>query len=214
MRWGGAVLLAMLVAGCGNDVEGAPVAAHANGRDSVLVTDAELDELLRVNGFRTDSERRETVDELAAGTRPPGCVGTLRTAEAGVYHDADPTSVLIRTSGETGKGELSVEQSAVNTVSPAKAQRVLQVLRITWKVCADNTLVTTSAGTTQSWRLEPLRDRDDIVSQKAVDSTGRQCQHAVAAAGATVVEALVCGTAITDQGIEVVTALLANVSPA
>jgi len=211
---GGVVLLAVLMAGCGSGVEGTPVAAHANGRDSVLVSDAELDTLLQANGFRTDVERRATVDELAAGTSPPGCVGTVRTAERSVYSEADPTAVLARTSGAPGGDELSVEQSAVTTSSPVKAQRVMQVLRLSWSICADNTQVTTAGAEPESWRLEPIRDRDGILSQLAVNSVGRQCQHAVSAAGATVVEGLVCGTSILDQGVAVVRALLANVSSA
>ena len=211
---GGVVSLAMLLTGCGNGVEGTPVAAHPTGRDSVLVSDAELDKLLQGNGFRTESERRETVDELAAGTSPPGCVGTVRTAERSVYSEADPTAVLARTSSAPGGGELSVEQSVVTTSSPAKAQRVMQVLKVSWSICADNTQVTTAGAVPESWRLEPIRGRDGILSQLAVNSVGRQCQHAVAAAGATVVEGLVCGTSIGDQGAAVVRALLANVTSA
>ena len=56
--------------------------------------------------------------------------------------------------------------------------------------------------------------RDGIVSQTSTNSTHGRCQHAMGAAAARVVEALVCGPDIRDQGVRVVTAMIANADSA
>lgn len=203
------VSLALVVAACGGGVDGTPVAAPAGGLDSVLLGAVDLDALLGARGIQSEPDRAAMTDELAAGTLPPGCVGTVRTAESTVYRDAGATAALTRVAAESGGEGVSVDQSVVVVGSPTRAQRLLDVAKLSWNVCAGTT-ITQRGDTRATWVLDPVDVRDGIVSQTSTHSAHGRCQHAMGAAGARVVEALVCGADIRDEGVRVVSAMIAN----
>lgn len=208
------VLLAVVLTGCGAGVDGTPVAAApSGGLDSILLGDVDLDAALGTKGIESEPDTAEMTDELAAGTSPPGCAGTVRTAEANVYRDAGATAVLTRAAEEPGDGGDSVEQSVVVVGSPQQAQHLLEVAKLSWSACA-GTPVRQGGDTPAAWKLEPVDVRDGIVSQRSTNSVHGRCQHAVGAAAARVVEALVCGPSIRNQGVTVVAAMLTNADSA
>lgn len=206
------VLLAAVVAGCGAGVEGTPVAAPAGGLDSILLSDVDLDDVLGSKGIRSEPDTGEMTDELAAGTVPPGCAGTVRAAEANVYRDAGTTAALTRMAQEPGDGD-SVAQSVVVVGSPQQAQHLLELAKLSWSACA-GTPIRQGGATPSTWNLEPVDVRDGIVSQSSTNSVHGRCQHAMGAAAARVVEALVCGANVRNQGAAVVAAMIANADSA
>ncbi len=203
------VLSISAVTGCGGGVEGTPVAVPADGLDSILLTDVDLDALLGTKGIQSGPDIAETTDELAAGTLPPGCVGTVRTGETNVYRDAGSTAVLTRAAAEPVDQGDSVDQSVVVVGSAQQAQHLLDLAKLSWSVCA-GTPITQRGESPATWGLEPVAVRDGIVSQTSTNSAHGRCQHAMGAAGARVVEALVCGADIRNQGAAVVAAMIAN----
>ncbi|KRE28366.1 hypothetical protein ASG82_06655 [Mycobacterium sp. Soil538] len=206
------VLLAAVVTGCGAGVDGTPVAVPAGGLDSILLSGVDLDDVLSTKGIQSGPDTGEMTDELAAGTVPPGCAGTVRTAEANVYRDAGATAVLTRAAQEPGDGD-SVEQSVVVVGSPQQAQHLLETAKLSWSACA-GTPVRQGGNTASTWNLEPVDVRDGIVSQRSTNSVHGRCQHAMGAADARAVEALVCGADIRNQGVAVVGAMIANADSA
>jgi hypothetical protein len=203
------VLVAAVVAGCGGGVEGTPVAAPVGGGlDSILLSDVDLDDVLGSKGIRSEPDTGEMTDELAAGTAPPGCAGTVRAAEANVYRDAGTTAALTRMAQEPGDGD-SVAQSVVVVGSPQQAQHLLELAKLSWSACA-GTPIRQGGATPSTWNLEPVDVRDGIVSQSSTNSVHGRCQHAMGAAAARVVEALVCGANVRNQGAAVVAAMIAN----
>ena len=196
------VALAVLVTGCGGGVAGTAVPAPTGGLDSVLLSDVELDELVHTSGFHSDPDGKEFTDELAKGTRPPGCVHTVDVADRNIYEHAGPTAVLTRTS-ESPSG--SVDQSVVVVRSVKEAQGIVDMSKLSWDVCAGFS-VTTGGSAPATWRLEPVEFADGIPTQRATrsDRVGEQCQHAMGVAVATVVEAMVCGPGVTNEAFTVV----------
>ncbi|MBX7455562.1 sensor domain-containing protein [Mycolicibacterium sp. 3033] len=150
------VALAILVSGCGGGVDGTAVRAPSGGLDSVLLDDVQLDELLRASGFRSEPVGKEFTDELARGARPPGCVHTVGIADRNIYEHAGPTAVLTRSS-ESPAG--SVDQSVVVLRSATEAQRILDMSKLLWDVCAEYP-VTSGGSAPATWRLEPVEVAD------------------------------------------------------
>ncbi|RZT12424.1 PknH-like protein [Mycobacterium sp. BK558] len=206
------VLLAAVVTGCGAGVEGTPVAAPAGGLDSILLGDVDIDDVLGTKGIQSEPDTGEMTDELAAGTVPPGCAGTVRAAEANVYRDAGTTAALTRMAQEPGDGD-SVAQSVVVVGSPQQAQHLLELAKLSWSACA-GTPIRQGGATPSTWNLEPVDVRDGIVSQQSTNSVHGRCQHAMGAAAARVVEALVCGPNVRTQGAAVVAAMITNAGSA
>lgn len=208
MRRGLVVAVAILVTGCGGGVEGTAVTAPSGGLDSVLLSDVELDELLRTSGFHSDPDGEEFTDELAKGTRPPGCVHTVGIADRNIYRDAGPTAVLTRLS-ESPTG--SVDQSVVVVRTAKDAARIVDVSKLSWDVCA-GVPVTTGGSAPATWKGEPVEVADGVASQRSTrsDRPGEQCQHAIGAAVATVVEAMVCGPGVTNEAHTAVAEMAKN----
>ncbi|MEH3143064.1 MAG: sensor domain-containing protein [Mycobacterium kyogaense] len=208
MRRGLVVALAVLVTGCGGGVEGTAVPAPTGGLDSVLLSDVELDELLHTSGFHSDPDGREFTDELANGTRPPGCVHTVDIADRNVYRDGGPTAILTRASDSPAG---SVRQSVVVVRSAKDARRILDMSKLSWDVCV-GVPVTTGGPAPVTWEREPVEVSDGIASQRTTrsDRVGEQCQHAMGAAVATVVEAMVCGPGVTNEAAAAVAEMARN----
>ncbi|MEW5810091.1 MAG: sensor domain-containing protein [Actinomycetota bacterium] len=208
MRRGLAVAAAILVTGCGGGVEGTAVPAPSGGLDSVLLGDVELDELLRTSGFHSDPDGEEFTDELTKGTKPPGCVHTIGVAEHSIYRDAGPTAVLTRSS-QSPAG--SVDQSVVVVRSAKDAARIVDVSKLSWDVCAGVPVIT-GGGSPATWKGEPVEVSDGVASQRTTrsDRPGEQCQHAIGAAVATVVEAMVCGPGVTNEAYTAVAKMARN----
>lgn len=203
------VSLAVVVAACGGGVQGTPVAVPAGGLDSVLLDAVDLDALLGTKGIQSEPDRAAMTDELATGTQPPGCVGTVRTAESNVYRDAGSTAVLTRVASEPVREGDSVDQSVVVVGSPTQAQHLLEIAKLSWSACAGAT-ITQRGDARATWVPAPVAVSDGIVSQMSKNSAHGRCQHAMGAAEARVVEALVCGEDISDQAVRVVTEMIAN----
>ncbi len=208
MRRGLIVAVAVLVAGCSGGVEGTAVPAPTGGLDSVLLNDVELDDLMHTSGFHSEPDGKDFTDELAKGTRPPGCVHTVGIADRNIYRDAGPTSVLTRSSrSATG----SVDQSVVVVRSAKEAQRIRDMSELSWDVCV-GVPVTTGGSAPATWQRAPVEVAEDIPTQRSTrsDRPGERCQHAMAVAVATVVEAMVCAPGVTNQAYTVVTLMAKN----
>ncbi|WP_185975930.1 sensor domain-containing protein [Mycolicibacterium sp. 018/SC-01/001] len=208
MRRALVVALTVFVTGCGGGVEGTAVPAPSGGLESVLLSDVQLDDLLHTSGFHSDPDVKEFSDELAKGTRPPGCVQTVGIADRNLYRDAGPTAVITRSSGSPAG---SVDQSVVVVRSATGAQHILDMSKLSWDVCVD-VAVTTGGNAPATWRLEPVEAADGIPTQRATrsDRVGEKCQHAMAVAVATVVEAMVCGPNVTNEAFTVVAQMAKN----
>lgn len=202
------VAVALLLTACGGGVDGTAVRAPTGGLDSVLLGDVQLDDLLRTSGFHSDPDGKEFTDELAKGARPPGCVHTVSVADRNMYRDAGPTAVLTRSSDSPAG---SVEQSVVVVRSAKDAQRILDMSKLSWDVCVGSP-VTTGGSAPATWRLEPVEVADGIPAQRATrsDRAGEQCQHAMAVAVATIVEAMVCGPGVTNEAFTAVAEMAKN----
>lgn len=208
MRRGLIAAVAVLVAGCGAGVEGTAVPAPTGGLDSVLLDDVELDDLMHTSGFHSEPDGKDLTDELAKGTRPPGCVHTVGIADRNIYRDAGPTSVLTRSSrSATG----SVDQSVVVVRSAKEAQRIRDMSELSWNVCV-GVPVTTGGSAPATWQRAPVEVAEDIPTQRSTrsDRPGEQCQHAMAVAVATVVEAMVCAPGVTNEAYTAVTLMAKN----
>ncbi len=154
----------------------------------MLLSDVELDELVHTSGFHSDPDGKEFTDELAKGTRPPGCVHTVDVADRNIYEHAGPTAVL------TGRRSRPPAQWIRAWWSSARSKRrraSSDMSKLSWVVCAGFS-VTTGGSAPATWRLEPVEFADGIPTQRATrsDRVGEQCQHAMGVAVATVVEAM------------------------
>ncbi|MEV3904984.1 sensor domain-containing protein [Mycobacterium sp. NPDC050551] len=181
--------------------------------DAVLLPIAELNSTVGATDMEVTSDSEEMGDHVD-DVSDPDCVGAIFSAEESVYADSEWTAMRDQVAAEPGDdNEHWVQQTAVLFPSDMQAQDFIDESRSLWDSCAGDAIAIGAGATTYLWELQEVRDAQGVLAQTSSqeDSGGWSCQHAISAVSNVVVETWACGYTISDQAVDVATALMANV---
>jgi hypothetical protein len=200
------------VAGTAVRPEGAAELQEAD-LDAVLLPIGTLNATVGATDMEVTSDSEEMGDHTDE-VSDPDCVGAIFSAEESVYAGSEWTAMRDQVAAEPGDdNEHWVQQTAVLFPGEMQAQDFVEESRSMWDTCAGDVIAIGDGATTYLWELQDIRDARGILAQTSSqeDSGGWSCQHAISAVSNVVVEAWACGYTISDQAVDVATALIANV---
>ncbi|MDO3640148.1 sensor domain-containing protein [Mycolicibacterium arseniciresistens] len=209
----------VLLTGCQATVAGTAVRPEGAAEleeadlDAVLLPIGALNETVGATDMEVTSDSEEMGDH-SDEVSDPDCVGAIFSAEDSVYAGSEWTAMRDQVAAEPGDdNEHWVQQTAVLFPGEMQAQDFVEESRSMWDSCAGDVIAIGAGATTYLWELQDIRDAQGILAQTSSqeDSGGWSCQHAISAVSNVVVEAWACGYTISDQAVDVATALIANV---
>ena len=218
----GAVIAAsVLVSACVSTVDGTAIRAPgAVPRTVSLLDEAELDDILltigELNGIlgSTQMEVTSELDEMtdhSSTVSDPDCLGAIYGAEELMYAGSDWTAVRDQVAREPDDdNDHWVEQTAVLYPVAADAQDFFDRSSATWQYCANDSIGVGDGD--YLWVLGDVDVGDTMIVQTASqdDANGWTCQHALSFVSNLTVEAWACGYSITDEAVQMATAMIEN----
>lgn len=221
---GAVVAAALLLSGCVSTIEGTAT-RQSPGQDPSLadvapLTEADLDDVLvsigELNGI-VGSTRMQVTGELdemtdhSAEVSDPDCLGAIYGGEEPVYEGTDWTAVRDQVAREPyDDNDHWVEQTVVLYPLAANAQDFFDSSAATWQDCA-NAAIAVADGD-YLWELEDVDVSDTMISQTSFqeDAGGWACQHALSLVSNVTVEAWACGYRISDEAVQIASAMVDN----
>lgn len=178
--------------------------------DDVLLSIGELNAIVGSTQMKVTSELDEMTDH-SAEVSDPECLGAIYGAEAPVYEGTGWTAVRDQVARQPhDDNDHWVEQTAVLYPEAKNSQEFFERSSATWQACANDAIVVADGD--YLWELEDVDVGDTMISQTASqqDANGWACQHALSLVSNVTVEAWACGYSITDEAVQIATAMIEN----
>lgn len=178
--------------------------------DDVLLSIGELNDILGATEMEVTSDLDEMTDHYAE-VSDPECLGAIYGAEEPVYDGTDWTAVRDQVAREpSDDNDHWVEQTAVLYPAAANAQAFFDRSSDTWQECANDVVAVRDGD--YLWELNDVAVSDDMISQIAnqEDADGWGCQHALSLVANLTVETWACGYSITDEAVQMASAMIDN----
>ncbi|MGD9622489.1 MAG: sensor domain-containing protein [Mycolicibacterium sp.] len=217
----GAVIAAVLLSACVSTVTGtATRQSSGNPVNLAPLDEADLDDVLlsigELNGIVGSTQMKVTseLDEMtdhSAEVSDPECLGAIYGAEEPVYEGTGWTAVRDQVARQPhDDNDHWVEQTVVLYPAAKNAQEFFERSSEIWQSCANDAIVVADGD--YLWELEDVDVGDTMISQMASqqDADGWACQHALSAVSNVTVEAWACGYRITDEAVQIATAMVEN----
>lgn len=182
--------------------------------DQILLPVSDVSSIVNGNGLQISNSAEDLTDSSDIVDKTE-CLGAVFAAEKQVYDGSGWKAVrdqIIREPGDDKKHW--VEQTVVLFGSGQQAANFFHNSRDGWKRCANTSLSTEDSDyTSYEWKLGRVGEPSDTVTtidMEQQNSDNWVCQHAMGAVSNVVVEGVVCGHGITDEGKEIVARLVDN----
>ena len=220
---GGALVAAILLAGCVTTVSGTAVRnastvpsnvpkVDESALDRVLLPIGEINDILGTTNLEVTSDIDNMTDS-ADKVSDPDCLGAMFGAEEAVYKGSGWTAVRDIVAREPEEdNDHWIEQTAVIYPAAGNAKMFLEKSRSTWDTCADTSLAVDTEDTSTLWKFEKVTEGDGLITQIATqeDADGWGCEHALAAASNLTAETWVCAYNLGDEAATMAIDILNN----
>ena len=216
---GAVIAAAGLLSACVSTVDGTAIRAQGTVARSVpLLDEAELDDILltigELNGILGSTRMEVTIelDEMtdhSSTVSDPDCLGAIYGAEEPMYAGSEWTAVRDQVAREPDDdNDHWVEQTAVLYPAATDARDFFDRSASTWEYCANDSIGV--GGGDYLWMLDGVDVGDTMIVQDATqdDANGWACQHALSFVSNLTVEAWACGYSITDEGVQIASAMI------
>ncbi len=215
------IAVSVLLSGCASTVQGTAIRAQgADPQNVPRLDEAELDDILltidELNAIvgATQMTLAGELDEMtdhSADVSDPDCLGAVFGAEEPVYTGTGWTAVRDQVAREpSDDNDHWVEQTAVLYPAAANAQGFFSGSASIWQDCANDAIAVGEGD--YLWELEDVEIGDTMITQMTSQegANGWGCQHALSLVSNLTVEVWTCGYRITDEAVEIATAMIEN----
>jgi PknH-like extracellular domain len=180
--------------------------------EHILLSAADVNSVMGATDMQLMDSSNDMSDHSGA-VSDPQCLGALYNAEESVYSKTGWTDVADQVLTEPeDDSDHWVEQTAVQFPTSAAANAFRDASFKRWTDCIGKTVMVDDGDYEFHWQFDGISSDNGTVSQTArqTDSDNWECQHALTAVDAYLLEVSACGTALNDEAVTIVHQLAAN----
>lgn len=183
--------------------------------DQILLSVDDIGSIVGSGDMQLGSASEDLVDNSDAIDKPD-CLGVFYSAEQQIYDGSGWKAVrdqIIREPGDDKKHW--AEQTVVLFASADKAANFLDRSRDDWKKCQQTSATTEGSESSFDWDFGRLQEPSETMMSMDMeqrDSDNWVCQHAMGMVSNIIVEGVVCGNGVGDEGRQVVEQIVSNAS--
>jgi hypothetical protein len=224
----GLCAVVITVAGCVNTTAGVAKPADAAGPGSpgaptksgqagdhlqrILLSAADVNTIMGATDMQLMDSSNDMSDH-SGDISDPHCLGALYNAEQSVYNETGWTDVVDQVLTEPeDDSDHWVEQTAVQFPTAAAAKSFRDSSMTQWMDCIGKSVMVDDGEYEFNWQFEGISSDNGTISQitRQTDSGNWECQHALTAVDANILEVSACGTALQDEAVTIVNRLADN----
>lgn len=220
-----AVAAGVVLSGCVQTIGGSPAKAPGpagpnvpplaeSALDQILLSVDDVSSIVGGTGLQLSNSSEDLADSSDIIDKPE-CLGAVFAAEKQAYDGSGWKAVrdqIIREPGDDKKHW--VEQTVVLFASGDKAANFFDKSRDHWKSCQQTSVTTEGSDyTSYDWDFGRLQEPSETMFSIDMDqqnSNNWVCQHAMSMVSNVIVEGVVCGNGVADEGRQVVERIVSN----
>lgn len=198
----------------------APTAEPAGeALETLLLEDSDIARITAAPTLRTVETYAQLPDPDGRTYSDAECGGAIASASTTTYPVRDVTGVRghrLRDGGDDTAGSSltrSVDQAVVAFPAASAAREFVAAARSVWAACAGAAVETRDPAARTLWRVGAPRDGGEVLSLTATHHSGWATEHAIAVAGAVVIDVSVSSAdAVADRAATIARGIASRVA--